>query len=251
MSEQPPHPLRHIAIIMDGNNRWARSRDLPSIAGHKAGAERLEEIVNACREIKLECLTVFAFSSENWKRPKQEVGGIMSLFATTLKKYRRELVNQDVRLRIIGRRDRLSDRLNKLIDSVESDTAGGKYQLNIAADYGGRWDIAQTAQVLAEQVKQGDLDPSEIDENLLSKYLSTANSPDPDLLIRTGAECRISNFLLWQLSYAELHFSNCYWPDFDKPKFFQAIEEYYQRQRRFGTNPQSALPELNLASGRR
>lgn len=251
MSEQSAHPLRHIAIIMDGNNRWARSRDLPSIAGHKAGAERLEEIVNACREIKLECLTVFAFSSENWKRPKQEVGGIMSLFATTLKKYRRELVSQDVRLRVIGRRDRLSDRLNKLIETVESDTAGGKYQLNIAADYGGRWDIAQAAQTLAKRVERGELSPADINEDLLSQQLSTDDLPDPDLLIRTGAECRISNFLLWQLSYTELHFSNCYWPDFDKSCFFQAIEEYYQRQRRFGTNPLSQGPQLNLASGRR
>lgn len=251
MSEQTPHPLRHVAIIMDGNNRWARSRDLPSIAGHKAGAERLEEIVNACREIKLEYLTVFAFSSENWKRPKQEVGGIMSLFATTLKKYRRELINQDVRLRVIGRKDRLSSRLNKLIESVESDTSGGKYQLNIATDYGGRWDIAQAAQALAEKVSKGELDPADITEKMLADQLSTAEMPDPDLLIRTGAECRVSNFLLWQLSYTELHFSNCYWPDFDTAKFHQAIEEYYQRQRRFGTNPLSADTELNLASGRR
>lgn len=250
MSEQNPHPLRHIAIIMDGNNRWAKSRDLPSIAGHKAGAERLEEIVNACRELQLECLTVFAFSSENWKRPKQEVGGIMSLFATTLKKYRRDLVSQDVRLKVIGRRDRLSDRLNKLIDSVESETAAGKYHLNIAADYGGRWDIAEATRIVAEHVKNGELQPADITEELLAEHLSTSGLPDPDLLIRTGAECRISNFLLWQLSYTELHFSNCYWPDFDTSKFHQAIEEYYQRQRRFGTNPLSAAPKLNLASGR-
>jgi undecaprenyl diphosphate synthase len=249
MSEQKIHPLRHIAIIMDGNNRWARSRDLPSIAGHRAGAARLEEIVNACRKLELESLTVFAFSSENWSRPKQEVGGIMSLFATTLKKYRRDLIRQNVRLKVIGRRDRLSDRLIRLIDTVEADTAEGKYQLNIAADYGGRWDIAHAAQVLAERVQKGELEPRDITEDALSEQLSLAALPDPDLLIRTGAECRISNFLLWQLSYAELYFTNCYWPDFDTASFHQAIEEYYQRQRRFGTNPTS-VPQINLVSGR-
>ena len=249
MSEENLHPLRHIAIIMDGNNRWARSRDLPSIAGHRAGAERLEEIVNACRELKLECLTVFAFSSENWKRPKQEVGGIMSLFATTLKKYRRDLIRQDVRLRVIGRRDRLSDRLVKLIESVEADTAGGQYHLNIAADYGGRWDITHAARILAKRVQAGELAAEDISEELLNAQMSLAALPDPDLLIRTGSESRISNFLLWQLSYTELHFTNCYWPDFDTARFHQAIEEYYQRQRRFGSNP-LGTPRLNLAAGR-
>ncbi len=250
MSDQSttPHPLRHVAVIMDGNNRWARSRDLPSIAGHRAGAERLEEIVNTCREIELECLTVFAFSSENWTRPQQEVSGLMSLFATTLKRYRRDLVRQDVCLRIIGRRDRLSDRLNRLIDQVEEETSGGRYRLNIATDYGGRWDITQAAQSLAQDVAAGRLQPGEITEDLLSARLCLADMPEPDLLIRAGAECRISNFLLWQLSYAELYFSPCYWPDFDRARFLQAVEEYHQRQRRFGTNP-SAAPALQQASG--
>jgi undecaprenyl diphosphate synthase len=237
MLPSEPSSLRHVAIIMDGNNRWARDRGLPPLSGHQAGADRLKETLKAAKEEGIEVITVFAFSSENWKRSKQEVGGLMSLFASSLRRYRKQLLDDDVELRVIGRRDRFSDRLNKLIAQVESQTAGGSYKLVIAADYGGQWDIVQAARSMAEAVAAGEIKPTDIDEERFSKAICLSDLPPVDLLIRTGAETRISNFLLWQLSYAELYFSQCYWPDFDTSWFKKAIREFYRRQRRFGTNP--------------
>lgn len=229
--------LRHVAIIMDGNNRWAHDRGLPPLSGHNAGADRLKEILECCHNEDIEVLTVFAFSSENWKRPKQEVGGLMSLFASSLRRYRKQLVENDVSLRVIGRRDRFSDRLNKLITEVEKLTSGGSRTLVIAADYGGQWDIAQAARGLAEEVVAGKISLDQIDEKSLAEHICLSDLPPLDLLIRTGAETRVSNFLLWQLSYSELFFTPCYWPDFDRHWFQKAIQEFYSRQRRFGTNP--------------
>ena len=229
--------LRHVAIIMDGNNRWATQRKLKGIAGHQAGADRLKEIVESCKEHDIQVLTVFAFSSENWRRPKQEVKALMTLFTQTLRRYRSELKEQNVSLRVIGRRDRYSDRLQNLIQDVEDYTAGGDRTLVVAADYGGRWDMAQAVQKIAEQVREGVIDPNQIDEEFSAGFLTLSDLPDVDLLIRTGAEKRISNFLLWQISYAELIFTDCFWPDFDNQTFATLIDEFYTRQRRFGDNP--------------
>lgn len=229
--------LRHVAIIMDGNNRWAKEKGVKGIAGHQAGAERLQEIVEACKDHSIEVLTVFAFSSENWRRPKQEVKGLMSLFAASLRRYRSELKKQDVALRVVGRRDRFSSALQKLIFDVEKHTAGGSRTLVVAADYGGRWDITQAIKAAALAVQDGSLNPSEIDEQAANSFMCLSDLPEVDLLIRTGSETRISNFLLWQISYAELFFANCYWPDFDQGWFSRAIDEFHQRQRRFGDNP--------------
>ena len=237
MSSESPNSLRHIAIIMDGNNRWARDRGLPSIAGHQAGADRLREVLGAAKEEGVEVVTVFAFSSENWKRSKQEVGGLMSLFASSLRRYRKQLIDDGVELRVIGRRDRFSARLNKLINEVENQTSGASRKLVVAADYGGQWDISQAAQSLAEQVAAGEIKPEEINEESIAEKLCLSDLPPVDLLIRTGAETRISNFLLWQISYAELYFSQCYWPDFDTQWLHKAVREFHRRQRRFGTNP--------------
>ncbi len=240
---------RHVAIIMDGNNRWAKDRNLVGYAGHQAGADRLKDVLEGCLEQGVEILTVFAFSSENWSRSKQEVGALMSLFSSVLKRYKKELKAQDISLKVIGRRDRFSDRLQKLISDTETATAGGKYQLVVAADYGGRWDITTAAKALATQVAEGKLDPADIDESLLEQHCCLADLAPVDLLIRTGAEHRISNFLLWQISYSELYFANCYWPDFDKNWLRKALTDYRRRQRRFGTNPLSEQFEYNNASG--
>ncbi len=232
-----PNPLRHVAIIMDGNNRWAKDRGLPPLSGHQAGADRLREIIERCGKHDIEVLTVFAFSSENWKRSRQEVGGLMSLFSSTLKRYRKDLVEQNIRLRVVGRRDRFSERLQKQIAEVEQATSSGNRTLVIAADYGGRWDIAQAAERMARDCVEGKLNPDDISEQCLHQYTSIGDLPDPDLLIRTGAEYRISNFLLWQCAYTEFFFAHCYWPDFDASWFDKAVREYRRRTRRFGANP--------------
>lgn len=232
--ENTPHPLRHVAIIMDGNNRWAKGRGLKGIAGHERGVERLRDAMDSCARHNIRFLTVFAFSTENWSRPAAEVRGLMSLFATYLKKEAAEFQNKSIRLKVIGNRGRLSSRLCKLIDDVESRTRHGKTTLTLAVDYGGRWDIAQAAQKLARDVQAGALSPSEIDEEKIGRHISLAEFPAPDLCIRTAGEQRISNFLLWQLAYAEFYFSSVYWPDFDGSAFDMAVEDYYGRQRRFG-----------------
>jgi undecaprenyl diphosphate synthase len=233
-AQEKTHPLRHVAIIMDGNNRWAKGRGLRGIAGHERGVERLRDAMDSCARHNIEFLTVFAFSTENWNRPAAEVRGLMSLFATYLKKEAVEFQSKSIRLRVIGSRARLSTRLCKLIDDVEHRTRKGKTTLTLAVDYGGRWDIAQAAQKLARDVQAGTLAPAEITEQKLGHYISLADFPPPDLCIRTAGEQRISNFLLWQLAYSELYFSSVYWPDFDGSAFDMAVEDYYGRQRRFG-----------------
>lgn len=226
--------LRHVAIIMDGNNRWAKQRGMPGVSGHKVGVERIRDAMTACEELGVEVLTVFAFSSENWRRPPIEVEALMSLFLLYLKNEAKALKKKGVRLKVIGNRSRFSPSIQKAIGEAETMTADGKMTLVIAADYGGRWDIAEAAKKLAQQVVDGALTLEQLDENLLDQQTSLAGLPPLDLLIRTGGEVRISNFLLWQAAYAELYFSDKLWPDFDGAELKLAAESFYARQRRFG-----------------
>ena len=226
--------LRHVAVIMDGNNRWAKRRGLPGPAGHKAGVERVRDALQTCQAAGVELLTVFAFSSENWQRPALEVAALMQLFSSYLKGEQKKLKEEGVALRIIGDRTRFSDKLRKQIDEAEAFTAGGSMTLAIAADYGGRWDITQAARKLAEACARGDLKPADIDETLFNRAVCLGDMPPVDLLIRTGGEKRISNFLLWHAAYAELYFSDLYWPDFDSGAMRAAMADFHTRQRRFG-----------------
>ena len=226
---------RHVAIIMDGNGRWAERRKLPRNLGHKAGVDAVRKVVAACGERGIEVLTLFAFSSENWRRPAKEVGLLMELFLTTLQKEIKRLHKNKVRIRLIGDKSAFPEKLQKRIAEAERVTAENEgLTLVIAANYGGRWDIAQAAARLAERVKAGELDSSEITAEALGAEVSLADLPEPDLFIRTGGEQRISNFLLWQLAYTELFFTDRYWPDFDAEALDEAIASFSGRQRRFG-----------------
>lgn len=227
---------RHIAIIMDGNNRWQKLQGGKGLDGHIAGAEAARRVIRLCAEHGIAYLTLFAFSSENWQRPPKEVRGLMDLFARFLqKKEVLQLHENNIRLQFIGNRSRFSTRLQQLIEDAETLTRDNTgLGLVIAADYGGRWDITNAARQLARQVAAGRLDPEGIDEALLQAQLAGAELPPPDLCIRTGGEIRISNFLLWQLAYAELHFTPCLWPDFGAAEFALALDDFARRQRRFG-----------------
>ncbi|MEK8088178.1 isoprenyl transferase [Thermithiobacillus plumbiphilus] len=226
---------RHVAIIMDGNGRWARQRFLPRVMGHHRGADRVRDIVEDCVNRRISALTLFAFSSENWRRPASEVSLLMNLFQHMLQREAKRMHSNGIRLRIIGDRRAFSPELQDLIDWAESLTARNtSLMLTIAANYGGRWDIAQAARSIAEEVANGELSPEQIDEQMMSSRLSLADLPEPDLFIRTGGEQRVSNFLLWQLAYTELYFTDILWPDFDGPAFEQALLSYGRRQRRFG-----------------
>ena len=226
---------QHVAIIMDGNGRWARKRHLPRHAGHKAGVKATRLIVEECARHKIPVLTVFAFSSENWRRPQTEVGMLMELFVSTLQREAKRLQENQVRLRFIGERSAFSEKLQKQILVVEDQTAANRgLALNIAANYGGRWDIAEAARCLAGQVERGELRADDITPELFARHTALAELPEPDLFIRTGGEQRISNFLLWQLAYTELYFTECLWPDFDSVELERAFVAYSSRQRRFG-----------------
>ena len=228
-------PLEHLAIIMDGNGRWAKKRLLPRYAGHKAGVETVRRVIKFCSEEDIKALTLFAFSSENWRRPKQEVSLLMDLFMTALQREIDTLHKNNVCLRIIGNKKTFSEKLQKLITDAEELTKHNSgINLVIAANYGGHWDIVQATKRLAELVEQGQLQSSDIDESLLATQISLADLPEPDLFIRTGGEKRVSNFLLWQLAYTELFFTDTLWPDFDKSTFTEALESFATRQRRFG-----------------
>jgi undecaprenyl diphosphate synthase len=226
---------RHIAIIMDGNGRWAARRGLARYAGHKAGIEAVRRCVARCTERRIEALTLFAFSSENWRRPGEEVARLMGLFVSALDREVGELHSNGVRLRFIGARERLSARLKSRIAAAEARTAGNSgLALQVAVSYGGRWDIVRAARSLAARCVAGTLEPSELTEEHFAGALELAGLPDPDLFIRTGGERRISNFLLWNLAYTELYFTDRYWPDFDAAALDEAVEFYGQRERRFG-----------------
>lgn len=234
-------PPRHVAIIMDGNNRWAKRRGLPGAAGHRAGVEAIREVLRTCRAQGVEVLTLFAFSSENWQRPSAEVSALMHLFSAYLTSEVRKLHQDNVRLRFIGARERLNGGLQKKMAEAERLTAGNTAStLVIAVDYGGQWDIVQAARTLAERVANGELRPADIDERVFNGATALAGLPPPDLLIRTAGEQRISNFLLWQLAYTELYFSDCFWPDFGELETLRALQAYAQRERRFGCRDEPA-----------
>ncbi len=227
--------LKHVCIIMDGNGRWAKKRFMPRFAGHKAGLNTVRKIVSSCIEQNLEVLTIFAFSSENWRRPEKEVGLLMELFATALTREVKKLHDNNIQLRIIGDLTAFSDKIKGLIDDAISLTAQNDgLILNVAANYGGRWDIMQATQQIAAKVRDGQLAAADIDEAVIENHLSLKGLPEPDLFIRTGGEKRISNFLLWQLAYCEFYFTDTLWPDFNQKIFLEAINSFHARQRRFG-----------------
>lgn len=226
---------RHVAIIMDGNGRWAGQRSARRTEGHKAGVRATREIIEACGRRGIDALTLFAFSSENWRRPESEVSVLLELFLRTLRSEVAKLGENNVRLRFIGERSGFNSALQDAMARAERDTAGNDgLDLVIAANYGGRWDITQAARQLAHEVAAGGLDPAAIDSDLLAERLSLADLPEPDLFIRTGGERRISNYLLWQLAYTELWFTDRLWPDFDSAALDEALAYYRGRQRRFG-----------------
>ncbi|MDX5373189.1 MAG: di-trans,poly-cis-decaprenylcistransferase [Pseudomonadaceae bacterium] len=233
--DAPAAVPRHVAIIMDGNNRWAKKRLLPGVAGHKAGVDAVRAVIEVCAEVGVEVLTLFAFSSENWQRPAEEVGALMELFLSALRREAKKLKENAISLRIIGDRSRFHPELQAAMREAEQQTAGdNRFVLQIAANYGGQWDIAQAAQRLAREVQGGHLRPEDITPELLQGCLATGDLPLPDLCIRTGGEHRISNFLLWQLAYSELYFSDLYWPDFKHEAMRAALADFATRQRRFG-----------------
>ncbi|HBE92280.1 MAG TPA: di-trans,poly-cis-decaprenylcistransferase [Gammaproteobacteria bacterium] len=226
---------RHVAVIMDGNGRWATSRGMSRINGHRKGAESVREIIRSCAKRGVAGLTLFAFSSENWRRPQREVRLLMELFISVLEKDIDALVKNGIRLKIIGDLDRFGTRINRLIKKAELRTADNdRMQLLIAANYGGRWDITQASKKLAAKVANGELQLDDINEDLFEAQLLTYGYPEPDLFIRTGGEKRISNFLIWQLAYTELYFTEVLWPDFKKADLDDAIAWYAGRERRFG-----------------
>lgn len=223
---------RHVAVIMDGNGRWAKKRFLPRVAGHQRGLETVRELIKQCAELKIEFLTLFAFSSENWRRPEEEVSFLMGLFLEALKRETAKLHENNIKLLMIGDRSRFSEQLNAQIESAEQLTANNTgLVLTIAANYGGRWDILNAVNQLQKTHPEKSGNFGEED---LAPFLSMHYAPEPDLFIRTGGESRISNFLLWQLAYAELYFTETLWPDFDRHAFQLAIKSFQKRERRYG-----------------
>ena len=235
VNEDAHHGLRHVAIIMDGNGRWATERDRPRLFGHHAGAKRVREIVESCPDIGVKYLTIFAFSTENWKRTQVEVAGLMGLFRRYIIKETRALVQFGVRVRFIGDREHLDAKLVSLMNELEVKTAvNTKTNLTIALNYGARDEVARAIKLLAKDVARGLLDPDKVNEESITKYLDTRVLPDPDLVIRTSGEARISNFLLWQSAYAEYEFVDTLWPDFSREEFARLCASYTNRDRRFG-----------------
>ena len=235
MDRHSPIP-RHVAVVMDGNGRWAKQRYMPRFFGHKAGVDALVRAVDLFAERGVDYLTVFAFSSENWKRPTDEVSGLMGLVLVAVSKYLRRLAADGVRIRIIGDRDAVTDKLRAAWEEAESSTAHNtRITLSVAFNYGGRWDVVQACRrAMADGVG-----PQDLTEDVLSRYTALSFAPDPDLFIRTGGEMRISNFLLWQAAYSELFFTECLWPDFGASEVEAALATYARRERRFGGVPTS------------
>ena len=226
---------RHVAVIMDGNGRWAKSRHLPRIEGHRRGADSAREIIRTAGELGIKYLTLYAFSAENWNRPKDEVDALMKYLVHYLKTETKELNKSNVRLEVIGQIHRLPDHVQEqLAKAIAALSKNNGLTLIMALSYGSRLEIVDAVRQISEKVKTGKLDPADITEEVISNHLWTRNVPDPDLLIRTSGEMRVSNFLLWQISYAELVVTPTLWPDFKQPQFIAALEEYAKRNRRFG-----------------
>ena len=238
---------RHLAVIMDGNGRWAARRRRPRVIGHRAGARAVNLCIDFCLERGISALTLFAFSSENWGRPEEEVGALMKLFLNALEREVVELHRRGVRVRFIGERDRFSAQIRERMQAAEAQTAGNtRLALNIAASYGGRQDIAMAARSLALDVADGRLRPEDIDEAAVASRVALADLPPPDLFIRTGGDMRISNFLLWQLAYTELWFTDTLWPELDAATLSRALDDFARRERRFGlTGEQVATLETS------
>lgn len=235
MSDPAVNIPKHIAIIMDGNGRWAKQRLQPRFMGHRAGVKAVEGIVKRCAELGVEVLSLFAFSSENWRRPGKEVSLLMELFSHALSNQVKKLHENNIKLQIIGDLDRFSDALRQQIEQAQrltEDNTG--LTLNIAANYGGRWDVTQSVRQLAQQVANGELAADAITEQSINEHLTTAAIAEPDLFIRTGGEQRVSNFLLWQMAYTEFYFTDVLWPEFDAKQLDRAIASFSQRERRFG-----------------
>ncbi len=250
MSVTAPESMpRHVAIIMDGNGRWASKRHLPRFAGHRAGVTRVREMVRVCNQRGVQVLTLFAFSSENWRRPSQEVDLLMGLFISTLRRETRDLHRNNVKLRVVGERSAFPVRLQEQIQAAEAQTANNTgLQLVVAANYGGRWDVADTARRLASQVAAGELLPEAITAEYFGRAVCLGDLPEPDLFIRTGGEQRISNYLLWQLAYTELYFTDTLWPDFGEAAFDEAVLWFSSRQRRFGRTGEQ-VDEVRVGEG--
>ncbi|KAA1171143.1 di-trans,poly-cis-decaprenylcistransferase [Marinobacter salinexigens] len=238
---------RHVAIIMDGNNRWAKAHRLKGVAGHKAGVGAVRAVVETCAREGVEVLTLFAFSSENWRRPKDEVSALMRLFLFALEREVRKLHRNGIRLRIIGDRSAFSPALQEHMEKAEELTRDNtRMTLVIAANYGGHWDITQATRKVAEQVREGKLEPSDITDDLIQEHLCIGDLPMPDLMIRTAGEQRISNFMLWHLAYTEFYFSPVFWPDFKEEEMHKALQVYSGRQRRFGQTDDQIAAKVSL-----
>lgn len=226
---------RHVAVIMDGNGRWARSRGLPRHAGHREGMKAVREALEGSIEVGIEVLTLFAFSTENWNRPPREISALMGLLEVYARKEKSELVGQGVQVHVLGELERLSGRTRKAVDGIMEATAGGEtLRLNLMISYSGRKEILRAFRSLAEEVAAGVRDPQDIDDEAVQGALFTRGLPDPDLLVRTSGEFRISNFMLWQLAYTEIHITPVLWPDFTRQDLYAAVHDYQQRDRRFG-----------------
>lgn len=226
---------RHVAVIMDGNGRWAKRRGLPRIMGHRQGVDALKDLLRCCNDWGIQALTAYAFSTENWGRPHEEVTFLMTLFERVLMRELQEMMKENVRIQFVGNLEDLPASLQAQIERSMNETKNNRgIQFTVATNYGGRQEILQACRAIASKVQQGHLQPDEIDEELFSRHLYTANVCDPDLLIRTSGEMRLSNFLLWQMAYGELYITDALWPDFDRAEFHQALSAYQQRDRRFG-----------------
>jgi len=239
---------RHIAVIMDGNGRWAKSRGSVRIAGHKAGVDSVKDIVEACGQLGVRHLTLYAFSTENWGRPKGEISALMKLLVQSLRSETRKLHENEIKLTSIGDRDRLPPTCRRELEEAISLTAENKtMELCLALSYSGRWDICQAVSRISQKVKDGELCPEEITNDVITDHLATAHIPDPDLIIRTSGEFRLSNFLLWQSAYSELYVTKTYWPDFRRDELYKALECFQNRERRFGkVSPPLELEESPL-----
>ncbi|MEM7555484.1 MAG: isoprenyl transferase [Cyanobacteria bacterium P01_A01_bin.84] len=226
---------KHIAVIMDGNGRWAKSRGLPRIMGHKQGVDALKDLLRCCKDWGIEALTAYAFSTENWGRPEEEVDFLMTLFKQVLRRELREMVSEDVQIRFVGNLSALPSSLQtEITRSMAQTHTNSSIRFTVATNYGGRQEIIQACRKIAEQVQQNLLQPDEIDESIFENHLYTAGSRDPDLLIRTSGEMRLSNFLLWQMAYSEIYVTKTLWPDFNRQELHLALSAYQQRERRFG-----------------